>query len=140
MSSGSAVTLFSSTPNLSTIMALTVGSLSHDRWLGLLQESDLLCLPTCYPEGLPTVILEAGLAGGSNPLRDTSSKHCNSNELRCFSFLLTHCLLSIFAYFYRYWCVTKRVINCVQFYLFSHYYRKFKHLKKAVPVKILPKN
>lgn len=40
-----------------------VGSLSHDRWLGLLQESDLLCLPTCYPEGLPTVILEAGLAG-----------------------------------------------------------------------------
>lgn len=40
-----------------------VGPLSHDRWLGLLLESDLLCLPTRYPEGLPTVILEAGLAG-----------------------------------------------------------------------------
>lgn len=32
--------------------------------------------------------IKAGV-GGSNPLRDTTSKHCNSNELRCFSFTCT---------------------------------------------------
>nr|DAX88586.1 MAG TPA: hypothetical protein [Caudoviricetes sp.] len=41
-------------------------------------------------------------------------KHRNSNELRCFSFLRTQCLLSIFTDIYRYWCVTKRVTNCVK--------------------------
>ena len=37
-----------------------VGALAHDQWLRLLADCDVLCLPTRYPEGLPTVILEAG--------------------------------------------------------------------------------
>ncbi len=37
-----------------------VGRLAHERWLRLLADCDVLCLPTRYPEGLPTVILEAG--------------------------------------------------------------------------------
>lgn len=37
-----------------------VGTLAHDQWLRLLADCDVLCLPTRYPEGLPTVILEAG--------------------------------------------------------------------------------
>lgn len=38
-----------------------VTTLPHRDWLGLLSEADVLCLPTRYPEGLPTVILEAGM-------------------------------------------------------------------------------
>lgn len=40
-----------------------VGMLDHESWLRLLAACDVLCLPTRYPEGLPTVILEAGMLG-----------------------------------------------------------------------------
>lgn len=40
-----------------------VGTLDHSGWLRLLASCDVLCLPTRYPEGLPTVILESGMLG-----------------------------------------------------------------------------
>ncbi len=39
------------------------GQLTHPELLSLLSECSLFCLPTMYPEGLPTVILEAGFFG-----------------------------------------------------------------------------
>ncbi len=38
-----------------------LGQIPHEELLQLLQDSQLFCLPTAYPEGLPTVVLEAGL-------------------------------------------------------------------------------
>lgn len=39
------------------------GQLAHPEILSLLSESSLFCLPTMYPEGLPTVLIEAGFLG-----------------------------------------------------------------------------
>lgn len=40
---------------------LFTGSLSHDDVLDLLKDTDIVAIPSYYPEGLPTLILEAGL-------------------------------------------------------------------------------
>ena len=40
-----------------------LGQISHSELLSLFAESQIFCLPTTYPEGLPTVILEAGFSG-----------------------------------------------------------------------------
>lgn len=40
-----------------------LGQISHRELLSLIHESQIFCLPTMYPEGLPTVILEAGFLG-----------------------------------------------------------------------------
>ena len=40
-----------------------LGQISHKELLSLIHESQIFCLPTMYPEGLPTVILEAGFLG-----------------------------------------------------------------------------
>nr|WP_303181978.1 glycosyltransferase family 4 protein [Lachnoclostridium phocaeense] len=36
-----------------------LGSISHAEVIALLKETDIFCLPTVYPEGLPTSVLEA---------------------------------------------------------------------------------
>jgi len=40
-----------------------LGKVPHRVLLEILKDSQLFCLPTTYPEGLPTVILEAGYFG-----------------------------------------------------------------------------
>lgn len=39
-----------------------MGQLDHQEVIGLLKESDIFCLPTVYPEGFPTSVLEAAAA------------------------------------------------------------------------------
>ncbi len=40
-----------------------LGKISHSELLSLFADTQIFCLPTMYPEGLPTVILEAGYCG-----------------------------------------------------------------------------
>ena len=40
-----------------------LGSLKHSEVISLLVESDIYCMPTDYPEGFPTAILEAAMCG-----------------------------------------------------------------------------
>lgn len=40
-----------------------LGQMPHDRVLNLLEESEVFLYPSVYPEGMPNVLLEAGLAG-----------------------------------------------------------------------------
>ncbi|MDR0783184.1 MAG: glycosyltransferase family 4 protein [Propionibacteriaceae bacterium] len=42
---------------------LFLGGLSHPQALGLLSQATIFCLPTYYPEGFPTVVLEAAAVG-----------------------------------------------------------------------------
>ena len=51
--------------NIKTIPGrlIRLGRISHDSVLSLLSESDILVLPSRFPEGLPTILLEAGKMG-----------------------------------------------------------------------------
>jgi glycosyltransferase involved in cell wall biosynthesis len=40
-----------------------LGRVEHDNVMGLLSETDILVLPSRFPEGLPTILLEAGSIG-----------------------------------------------------------------------------
>jgi glycosyltransferase involved in cell wall biosynthesis len=40
-----------------------LGSVEHGAVMRLLGATDIMCYPSRYPEGLPTVVLEAGLMG-----------------------------------------------------------------------------
>lgn len=40
-----------------------LGKVVHSELLTILKDTQIFCLPTAYPEGLPTVILEAGALG-----------------------------------------------------------------------------
>lgn len=42
---------------------IMLGSLTHDEVISLLMETNIYCLPTDYPEGFPTAILEAAMCG-----------------------------------------------------------------------------
>lgn len=42
---------------------ILLGNLTHDKVISLLTETDIYCLPTDYPEGFPTAILEAAMCG-----------------------------------------------------------------------------
>ena len=44
-------------------MVRVLGPIGHTEVMGLLRSSDVLLLPSRYPEGLPTVLLEAGAVG-----------------------------------------------------------------------------
>jgi len=72
-----------------------LGKLKYGEVMNLFGESDIVIVPSRYPEGLPTVILEAGLAGcavittdvgGSSEVIDTREfglliKNCDEGEL-----------------------------------------------------------
>lgn len=72
-----------------------LGKLNYEEVMNLFGESDIVIVPSRYPEGLPTVILEAGLAncavittdvGGSSEVINTREfglliKNCDEGEL-----------------------------------------------------------
>lgn len=44
---------------------ILTGMISHSKVLSIIKQSDCVVIPSYYPEGLPTLILEAGLCGTS---------------------------------------------------------------------------
>ena len=48
---------------LRTRYRIPLGALSHSDTIALLCETDLFCFPSDYPEGFPTVLLEAAMCG-----------------------------------------------------------------------------